>query len=263
MPGSTSRLQYRTDTDLERLENLSLRRIRAFTLIELLVVIAIIAILAAILFPVFARAREAARKTSCLSNLKQLGLAFLMYTQDYDEKWMWHSWSIPSRTDPWWVTIQPYTKNAKILDCPSQDNNGSIHNVQIGSDGVTRHDEMRAAMGIQVGYGSNERTQRVSDASMTEPAGKALLADAQASLLPWQSRSSFAPCGGGECWRYDIRGSNACSGVNGDRHNAKVNIVFMDGHAKTINPDNFIKCDNGFTYRTLWQHTFTPGFAGS
>jgi prepilin-type N-terminal cleavage/methylation domain-containing protein len=60
------------------------RRRRAFTLIELLVVIAIIAILAAILFPVFARAREQARKTSCLSNMKQLGLGFLMYAQDFE-----------------------------------------------------------------------------------------------------------------------------------------------------------------------------------
>ena len=61
---------------------------KAFTLIELLVVIAIIAILAAILFPVFARARENARRTSCLSNMKQIGLGALQYSQDYDEKWM-------------------------------------------------------------------------------------------------------------------------------------------------------------------------------
>src|ERR1043165_6386719 len=66
-------------------------RKNAFTLIELLVVIAIIAILAAILFPVFAQAREAARKTSCLSNIKQTGLAMLMYVQDYDERFVpWH-----------------------------------------------------------------------------------------------------------------------------------------------------------------------------
>src|SRR5579862_7266477 len=70
------------------------RKARAFTLIELLVVIAIIAILAAILFPVFARAREAARKTACLSNMKQLGLASQMYKQDYDETY-------PDSRDTW------------------------------------------------------------------------------------------------------------------------------------------------------------------
>ena len=67
----------------------SFSRKRAFTLIELLVVIAIIAILAAILFPVFARAREQARKTTCLSNLKEIGTASLMYVQDYDETFPW------------------------------------------------------------------------------------------------------------------------------------------------------------------------------
>ncbi len=110
---------------------------KAFTLIELLVVIAIIAILAAILFPVFAQAREQARKTACLSNVKQLGLGFQMYAQDYDERmpgvpfnscptcWPWAAW--PGSLD--WegvftVAIQPYTKNLQILHCPSEaDNN--------------------------------------------------------------------------------------------------------------------------------------------
>jgi prepilin-type N-terminal cleavage/methylation domain-containing protein len=73
-----------------------MRRSKGFTLIELLVVIAIIAILASILFPVFARAREQARKTVCLSNMKQLGLAMLMYTQDYDEM-------LPAGAANWWA----------------------------------------------------------------------------------------------------------------------------------------------------------------
>jgi len=99
-------------------------RRKGFTLIELLVVIAIIAILAAILFPVFARAREKARQTSCLSNIKQLTLANLMYAQDWDETFIQYqllcvppydtaTWSVPM------VRINPYVKNPKLWQCPS------------------------------------------------------------------------------------------------------------------------------------------------
>jgi len=115
------------------------RGVKGFTLIELLVVIAIIAILAAILFPVFAQAREKARQTSCLSNLKQIGLGSNMYMQDYDERLI-PSWLCENGTDngghgngcnndlpaggegrKWtWVTlIQPYVKNSQITYCPS------------------------------------------------------------------------------------------------------------------------------------------------
>ncbi len=100
-------------------------RKQGFTLIELLVVIAIIAILAAILFPVFAKAREKARQSSCLSNLKQLALASLMYVQDYDEmsqRWhgYWDSGQVPTVSDPFWYQyIIPYTKNQQIFLCPS------------------------------------------------------------------------------------------------------------------------------------------------
>lgn len=96
-----------------------------FTLIELLVVIAIIAILAAILFPVFAQAREKARQTSCLSNMKQIGIALMMYTQDYDETFCPPLSGIPDSTDPlnkcntWDRLAQPYMKNVGVLACPS------------------------------------------------------------------------------------------------------------------------------------------------
>ena len=93
------------------------RKPNGFTLIELLVVIAIIAILAAILFPVFAQAREKARQTSCLSNTKQLVLAHLMYAQDYDERLV-TSWcyGFPGEFS---FFVQPYIKNLGILHCPS------------------------------------------------------------------------------------------------------------------------------------------------
>ncbi len=96
---------------------------RGFTLIELLVVIAIIAILAAILFPVFARAREKARQTSCLSNVKELMLAVHMYAQDYDETLCVAShWYWGSTYTNWYDAIAPYTQNTQILRCPSKPN---------------------------------------------------------------------------------------------------------------------------------------------
>ncbi len=92
---------------------------RGFTLIELLVVIAIIAILAAILFPVFARAREKARQTNCLSNLKELGLAALMYVEDYDEDMLNHITLTPGDYKVWPQQLYPYVKNRDIFTCPS------------------------------------------------------------------------------------------------------------------------------------------------
>ncbi len=95
---------------------------RGFTLIELLVVIAIIAILAAILFPVFARARENARKSTCLSNMKQIALAETMYEQDYDERTA-AIYSYPANTTlslyTWIDMLMPYCKNTGIFTCPS------------------------------------------------------------------------------------------------------------------------------------------------
>src|SRR5436190_15533824 len=98
-------------------------RRNGFTLIELLVVIAIIAILAAILFPVFAQARDKARQATCLSNLKQLGNAQMMYTQDYDETYPKAYHALPDGSDwAWYLEIQPYAKNTSIFRCPSDPN---------------------------------------------------------------------------------------------------------------------------------------------
>jgi prepilin-type N-terminal cleavage/methylation domain-containing protein/prepilin-type processing-associated H-X9-DG protein len=93
---------------------------RAFTLIELLVVIAIIAILAAILFPVFAQAREKARQTSCLSNQRQYATATLMYVQDYDETFPFNAYLNGTCVATFYWAVDPYVKNKQITQCPSE-----------------------------------------------------------------------------------------------------------------------------------------------
>jgi prepilin-type N-terminal cleavage/methylation domain-containing protein/prepilin-type processing-associated H-X9-DG protein len=107
-----------------------MKRRRAFTLIELLIVVAIIAILAAMLFPVFARAREKARETACASNLMQIGKALSMYQQDFDERMcptrIWGDGGINApyplwRTGVWDFLIQPYARDWAIMKCPSMD----------------------------------------------------------------------------------------------------------------------------------------------
>lgn len=93
-----------------------------FTLIELLVVIAIMSILSAILFPVFVRARESARRASCLSNVKQIGLASQMYTQDYDEYLVSYAYPASPARDPmygWQVALMKYIKSPQLFVCPS------------------------------------------------------------------------------------------------------------------------------------------------
>ena len=120
-------------------------RRRGFTLIELLVVIAIIAILAAILFPVFAKARETAHHAACLSNVKQIGLGVLMYTQDNDELFPFHrtltNASIPHNVYPGNLTvvlycdaIYGYVKNKQIFRCPSRSTDwlGYGYNMNLG-----------------------------------------------------------------------------------------------------------------------------------
>ena len=105
------------------------KRATGFTLIELLVVIAIIAILAAILFPVFAKVREKARQTSCLSNEKQIGLAVIQYVQDYDEVYPLSAWENPG-TGPidvdWVHPTYAYVKSSGVFQCPSEPQNHSV-----------------------------------------------------------------------------------------------------------------------------------------
>ena len=168
--------------------------LRAFTLIELLVVIAIIAILAAILFPVFAKAREKARQASCASNLKQLGLATLQYVQDNDESWplyqynngipqYWFGRKVGTTWDKSQGLLQPYMKSTQVQKCPSWtgankfgDGNGYGYNaVALGSDGTGNYDPATFAL---LGPAAN-------DASLVHPASTIAFADSGYPSVPW------------------------------------------------------------------------------
>ena len=116
---------------------------RGFTLIELLVVIAIIAILASILFPVFGRARENARRSSCSSNIKQIGLGLKQYIQDYDDRYplmIQNVGGTPSDATGWAIMVQPYLRSSQIFQCPSESRPPANVNPNVagyGGDGYT------------------------------------------------------------------------------------------------------------------------------
>ena len=178
-------------------------RRRGFTLIELLVVIAIIAILAAILFPVFARAREKARQTSCLSNEKQISLGIMMYAQDYDE-------TLPGSIIPparWYGAIVPYVKNAQIFICPSAPDRDSAY-------GGYGYNDYGTTGSNGCGWRTNYSSQLApSLAAFEAPAGTFLLGEPQAET-------------------YVFRGYLSTSYQPSDRHNEGSNVAFVDGHAK-------------------------------
>ncbi len=185
---------------------------RGFTLIELLVVIAIIAILAAILFPVFAKAREKARQSSCLSNVKQLALANMQYAQDYDEK------SLPYSTLPsggglmWYVIVQPYIKSIQILTCPSQSISTTWGGYYI-SYGLTR---TTGSLGESTAAG-------VALGTIVTPAETFMLADTRAHDNESEAFPTFYAPPGNTWGSY---------GTLSPRHNEGGNFAFYDGHSK-------------------------------
>jgi len=236
-----------------------------FTLIELLVVIAIIAILAAILFPVFAQAREKARQISCLSNLKQIGTGMLMYSQDFDETWM------PSRTPApggnwyeWSVLVQPYIKNGStvvdnytsgVFNCPSAPVPGQANQYKPRADVFVPTDS-----GLPM----------VNLASVPSPAevigffeGGAGGGSNPGDVPGWNYCFWFADetgwipnaaqdnvkydliQGSGDCdnkltaasnnwWSYGIPTAEECTWYPRYRHSSMANTLWLDGHAKAI-----------------------------
>jgi prepilin-type N-terminal cleavage/methylation domain-containing protein/prepilin-type processing-associated H-X9-DG protein len=185
-------------------------RTRGFTLIELLVVIAIIAILAAILFPVFAKAREKARQTSCASNEKELALGFMMYVDDYEETMPDINNDTGEGCLPYWDLFQPYLKNRGILKCPS------ASGVYGTCDGA-RKPNITTARGEGEIYMWQEHVlkEHIKTAQVAKPAEMIIFTE---SGCPYNGWGNWTRVGNGRC-------ANCM-------HNEGVNAALMDGHVK-------------------------------
>ncbi|HVK02559.1 MAG TPA: DUF1559 domain-containing protein [Armatimonadaceae bacterium] len=222
----------------------------AFTLIELLVVIAIIAILAAILFPVFAKAREKARQTSCLSNTRQLGLGVMMYVQDYDEAMpIGHVFASSGNNqgnpaDPypvggypigrgWAGNVLPYVKNAQLFTCPSDDTEATPPEVPIS-------------------YSFNRNVASAPLSDLNRPSMTVLLCEIEGNATDLTQNgvrdlNSTSSTGGDASGRgYLTSGANYATGALGfpvrdyrsvygkGRHNDGSNFAMADGHSKWL-----------------------------
>ncbi len=219
-----------------------------FTLIELLVVIAIIAILAAILFPVFARAREKARQTSCLSNMKQLTLGMLMYVQDYDETvpgWKVSGDCNDNQVYQWQHVVLPYVKNYQVFICPSSQWN---FNAACG-----HYSAVARAMNLGTSYGMNDCTEggggstQLPLAQIIRPAELIFLGEGPS---PWRPVDMGVGAG------------TPCNKNYPDVHNDGLNVGYFDGHAKwakrsrtydsDVNVRAYLPWRNADAYRPDW-----------
>ena len=220
---------------------------KGFTLIELLVVIAIIAILAAILFPVFAKAREKARQTTCLSNMKQLGLGFMMYAQDYDETmpgWKIAGGCTANTAWGWKHVIFPYVKNSQMYLCPSSQ--------WAFTPTCTYFTTWANAMNLATSYGMNDCVDGGGGAgplamgAISRPAELILIGEGP---TPWRLVGVGPETG-------------TCNNTAADVHNGGINVNYYDGHAKWLQHTRAYSTKANVTTYLPWRNaeTMAPGF---
>ena len=219
-----------------------------FTLIELLVVIAIIAILAAILFPVFAQAREKARAIACLSNMKQLCTAAQMYVQDYDEQLFFRASapgkSTASRTgevvpsgdasdywhEVWWNALMPYIKNSQIYTCPSD--TGPTLSADATCNVYPAADCPASSLTIKRSYIALSTSESLGLAQVDDPVDTVIITE------KWDQDYKGLVT---DSWLEPFNGDFTPDAqvpsrlwTAGNRHQSRINASFLDGHARSI-----------------------------
>jgi prepilin-type N-terminal cleavage/methylation domain-containing protein/prepilin-type processing-associated H-X9-DG protein len=226
------------------------RRNGAFTLIELLVVIAIIVVLAAILFPVFARARENARRSSCQSNLKQIGLGIMQYTQDYDEimpgAWYGSSSVASDATNYKWMdVIQPYVKSEQLFACPSASNYKYVRQSGSNYGGYVINNaywQKTATRQPPVSDFGNSGAPYTTSLAAIQASSTTVLATDREPLSSRAIAETYAIFW--EVTPPSITGTNPRQLDNlAERHLNTVNTLFCDGHVKSMKLDTLVKTD--------------------
>jgi len=229
-------------------------RAKGFTLIELLVVVAIIAILAAILFPVFARARENARRASCMSNMKQIGLGIMMYSQDFDEHlpsgfitFPTDSYTFPNGTTgtfaAWYDVLYPYVKSMQVFNCPSWTDAAYTGNYRIRFFPYS-YNYMAPALscsttyncGVSLGYPNGGSA---SLAAVEDTAGTILVTEGSLGLtrfIPSRMPSEADLHSSGQCLttQNGTVGNWYAPECLRARHLETMSTLFVDGHVKSM-----------------------------
>jgi prepilin-type N-terminal cleavage/methylation domain-containing protein/prepilin-type processing-associated H-X9-DG protein len=213
-------------------------RKRGFTLIELLVVIAIIAILAAILFPVFAQAREKARAISCVSNVKQIMLGELQYEQDYDEYHVYPYGSGQTGNSSWYELLDPYIKNKQVYHCPDDTYSRGNNEIDSATGNTIGHPAIPVSYSITLPYYNADgwwhgqysaAGDQVTDPKITNPSTTIFVSER------WNGYKMFDVAWATENWCNDGeflggQGGSAVAAATG--HSNGSTYGFCDGHAK-------------------------------